>query len=97
MNSSQYQHQQLVVPRSEGSHQVTQPRRQSQQDYRQYDYRQYQEEPPRRQSDDYYAHHDKSRRREERNPLMTVWRETYEVWDGVLEVVGKAWFKMGGK
>ena len=39
----------------------------------------------------------KSRRDSNENPLMTVWRETYEVWDGVLEVVGKAWFKMGGK
>lgn len=95
MNSSQYQHQQLVVPRSEAStHQVIQPRRQSQQEYRQYEY---QDERPRRYSDEHYSHLDKPRRREERNPLMTVWRETYEVWDGVLEVVGKAWFKMGGK
>lgn len=60
---------------------------------------------PRRSSHQDYQHvhnHHQSERYHEQkgrgeNPLMTVWRETYEVWDGVLEVVGKAWFKMGGK
>ncbi|GJD03345.1 hypothetical protein CH63R_13417 [Colletotrichum higginsianum IMI 349063] len=32
-----------------------------------------------------------------RNPLRTVWRETYEVWDGVCHGVGKAYFKITGK
>ncbi|KAK2002789.1 hypothetical protein LX36DRAFT_666990 [Colletotrichum falcatum] len=32
-----------------------------------------------------------------RNPLRTVWRETYEVWDGVCYGVGKAYYKMTGK
>ncbi|KAK2043864.1 hypothetical protein LZ31DRAFT_554826 [Colletotrichum somersetense] len=31
------------------------------------------------------------------NPLRTVWRETYEVWDGVCYGVGKAYFKITGK
>ncbi|KDN64388.1 hypothetical protein CSUB01_06164 [Colletotrichum sublineola] len=32
-----------------------------------------------------------------RNPLRTVWRETYEVWDGVCYGVGKAYSKIKGK
>ncbi|KAK6218658.1 hypothetical protein QIS74_06538 [Colletotrichum tabaci] len=32
-----------------------------------------------------------------RNPLRTVWRETYEVWDGVCHGVGKAYSKITGK
>ncbi|KAK2737462.1 hypothetical protein CKAH01_07533 [Colletotrichum kahawae] len=32
-----------------------------------------------------------------RNPLRTVWRETYEVWDGVGYGVGKAYFKITGR
>ncbi|WQF90131.1 hypothetical protein CDEST_15145 [Colletotrichum destructivum] len=32
-----------------------------------------------------------------RNPLRTVWRETYEVWDGVCHGVGKAYFKITGR
>ncbi|KAF6800936.1 hypothetical protein CMUS01_15535 [Colletotrichum musicola] len=32
-----------------------------------------------------------------RNPVRTVWRETYEVWDGVCLGVGKAYFKITGR
>lgn len=99
MSTSQSNHQQQLVyasrmDRDAGSYQVervSHPRRYSQPDHQYDDYRRSSHES----RGERYHEPQKSRRNE--NPAMTVWRETYELWDGVLEVVGKAWFKMGGK
>ncbi|KAI3547135.1 hypothetical protein CPAR01_12257 [Colletotrichum paranaense] len=44
-----------------------------------------------------YQRNGRSGRPSGRNPLRTVWRETYEVWDGVCYGVGKAYFKITGR